>query len=112
MATEIAVQVVPSQESLVLTLAGADNTNGNEFFNDGNTAVLMDNTDAAAQTVVFTGNEEPNYGCQVSHTVNLAAGDKAVIGDLKALGWNQAGGKVVFTASAATVEVAAFRFAV
>lgn len=112
MATELSVQEIPSQQSATLTFTAADAVNGNEFLNDGKTAVLMNNTDAGAQTVTFTGNLDPDFGCQVEETVNLAAGAIGVIGDLKPLGWNQAGSKVVFTASDAAVEVAIYKFAV
>lgn len=52
--------------------------------------LLLDNTDAAAQSVTITGGNEPVYGCALSMVVNLDPGECKVVGQLLA-GWSVGG---------------------
>lgn len=52
--------------------------------------LLLDNTDAAAQTVTITGGNEPVYGCALSMVISLDPGDKKVVGKLLS-GWSVGG---------------------
>lgn len=107
---EFSVQNIPSQKALApLVFAATDGSNADQFKNDGNTLLILDNTDAGAQSVTVDGQPDPKFGCDISETINMAAGERAIMGPLAPTGWN-AGNSVFFTSTAAAVEAAVARY--
>lgn len=91
---------------LACTLAAPDNVNGNSFVNDGNTFLLVNNTNStSSQTLVFTmatGPKTLNGVLGTTQTVTLAHSVTSIIGPFPQGYYNNTNGQVVFTASTAT----------
>jgi hypothetical protein len=95
---------------LALTFTAADATNFNQFAAVGNEILIVQNTDAASQTVTFTSRAD-NFGRSGDvGPYTLTTGTFAVFNFRNAnQGWIQADGNVYFQASTTTVKFAVLR---
>lgn len=85
------------------TPAACDNVNGNVIPNNGAITVRLQNTGGSSATVVFKLVNSPD-GQAVTRTITLAAADDKDFGGFPT---GLYGEELTFTASAATVKVAA-----
>ena len=96
-----------SAGQLALTFSAADNVNGNAFALTGHEILIVDNTDAAAQTITITSVPDQYNRSQDVTAYSLPAGTFAAFSFRGATsGWKQTDGTVHFTASAATIKFA------
>lgn len=95
---------------LALTFTAADATNFNQFAAVGNEILIVQNTDAASQTITLTTKPD-NFGRSADiATYSMATGTFAMFNFRNAnQGWVQADGNVYFQASTSTVKFAVLR---
>lgn len=88
-----------------LTMTAADVANSNEVVATDRQAVFAHNTGAGAATVSVTSTNDP-YGRR-SHivTYSIGAGEYAIFGPFRLLGWQQTDGKLYFAASSADIKL-------
>ncbi len=88
-----------------LTMAAADTGDGNAVVATDRQAVFAHNTNVGAQTVSVTSTNDP-YGRR-GHVVtySIGAGEYAIFGPFKLLGWSQTNGQLYFNASHAEVKL-------
>lgn len=96
-----------SAGQLALTFASSDNVNGNSFPCTGHEILLVDNTDAASQTVTISSVADQFGRTQDITAYSLAASTFAVFNFRGGCtGWKQTDGTVHVLTSAATVKLA------
>lgn len=96
-------------EDLDITFAAADVANMNEFAFTGREIILVENTDAGAQTITFTSIADSFGREEDIAAYSLAAGEFAGFWAGALGGWAQAGNLFFLEASAATVKFAILR---
>jgi hypothetical protein len=95
---------------LAFTFSAADTTNLNQFAATGTEVLLVQNTDAASQTITLTTKPDGFGRSADIATYSLAASTFAVFNFRNASqGWVQADGNIYFQASTATVKFAVIR---
>lgn len=96
-----------SAGQLAFTFAASDNVNGNSFPCTGHEVLLVDNTDAASQTITISSVADQFGRTQDITAYSMAAGTFAVFNFRGGCtGWKQTDGTVHILTSAATVKVA------
>lgn len=96
-----------SAGQLAFTFAAADNVNGNSFAYTGHEVLLIQNTDAAAQTVTISSVADQFGRTQDVTAYSIPASGFAVFNFRGGgTGWKQNDGTVHFTASTATIKFA------
>lgn len=94
----------PAADALDVTMAAADVANKNSFLPSGNDLIIAQNSGASPYTVTLTSAVDPQNRTGDITTYSLAAGDIAVLGPVKTMGWVQADGYVYLEASNASVK--------
>lgn len=90
------------------TWTAADNSNGNSFSSTGCEILLVNNTDAAAQTVTATSVPD-QVGRTGDSTKLINATSYYVFQKFPVLGWKQSDGTIHLTASSANIKYAVIR---
>lgn len=85
-----------------VTMAAADQGDGNQFTFAGKDLVIARNTGAGAHTITITSVADP-YGRTQNISYSLGAGEIAVFGPFEAAGWQQSDGQVYLSADSAEV---------
>lgn len=93
-----------SANALDLALTAADVANKNQFAPSGNDLILVQNSGASPYTVTLTSAPDPQNRTGDIATYSLDAGEFAVLGPVKTMGWVQADGYVYLEASNASVK--------
>lgn len=93
------------------TFAALDAVNGNYFQCTGREIILVENTDAGAQTVTIDSVDDEKGRQEDITTYSLAANDFAAfgVGLTNAKGWKQTNGQVYIDTSSANVKIAVLR---
>lgn len=86
----------------LLTEASADQANGNDFVNDGNTVFIVSNEDTSTSTTVSIAANNDKYGRAVTKSVAVPIGRVAIIGPLDPDVFNDSNGKVGVTYTSGT----------
>lgn len=94
----------PAVNTLDLTLTAADTASKNQFAASGNDLIIAQNTGAGAHTVTITSvpNQKNRTGDITAYSIG--AGEIAVIGPLKNLGWTQTDRNIYLEANHAEVK--------
>ena len=92
--------------SVTATFAAADVGNMNQFLPGGEDLLIAYNSGASPYTVTITSAPDQMNRTGDITTYSLAAGDIAVFGPFKLMGWVQADGYVYLQASNASVKLA------
>lgn len=92
-----------------LTMTAADAVNYNEVVASGNDLVIAHNTGGSAYTVTITSAADPYGRTGDISAYSLGAGEYAVFGPFRNLGWMQTDGKLYFQASNAAVKFGVVR---
>jgi len=87
----------------------ADVANKNQIPHTGKELILVNNTDAAAQTVTITSVSDDFNRTGDITAYSLDVGDYAVFGPFEIPGWRQTDGNLYLEAAAATVKFAVIR---
>jgi hypothetical protein len=87
-----------------LTMAAANVADKNYFVAGGNDLVVAHNTGVGAVTVTITSVADPFGRTGDVTAYSMAAGEYAVFGPFKNLGWAQSNGQVYLEASSADVK--------
>ena len=98
-----------SAGSLDFVFTAADNVNGNSFVSTGRELLLVENTDAGAQTFTVTSVADSLLRTGDVGPYSMASGANALFVVAAQPGWKQTDGTVHVTASAATVKFAVVR---
>lgn len=115
--TEITVQEIKSPFAVIsaggldFTMAALDAVNGNQFTCVGREIIILENTDAGAQTVTInSAADEKNREGDLS-AYSLAANDFVVapMGLTNSPGWKQSDGKIQIDTSSANIKIAVLR---
>lgn len=88
--TAITINEIPFQGSLLLTGVAGDATNNHQFDNDGNTLLLVENTDAAAKSVTIQSVDDP-FGRSENIALTVAQNTIYAAGPFIPSIWNQPG---------------------
>ncbi|HEY2361203.1 MAG TPA: hypothetical protein VGK36_08815 [Candidatus Angelobacter sp.] len=95
---------------LALTFTAADTTNLNSFSATGTEVLIVQNSDAASQTITLTTKPDQFGRSADIATYSMAAGTFAVFNFRNAnTGWVQSDGNIYFQASTTTVKFAVIR---
>ena len=95
---------------LALTFTAADTTNLNSFTATGTEVLIIQNSDAASQTITLTTKPDSFGRSADISTYSMAAGTFAVFNFRNAnTGWVQSDGNIYFQASTTTVKFAVIR---
>lgn len=106
MATALSLQSAPTQGSIEGITMSASDLAGNTFVNDGRTALLLQNSDAAQQTCTIT-QIACSHGRTETETITLEAGELG----LKAIFPRaEYGSTVTVTTSDVDVKLAAIQY--
>ncbi len=96
-------------DSLDVTIAASDNTNGNYFVGTGRELILVRNTAGVAGTVTFTSVAD-QYSRKGDITAySIGAGETAMFWVGNLVGWDQGGGQIYIDTSASTMNIAVIR---
>lgn len=91
-------------DALDLVLTAADVANKNQFSPSGNDLILVQNSGASAYTVTLTSAPDPQNRTGDITAYSLAAGEFAVLGPVKTMGWVQADGYVYLEGNNAAIK--------
>jgi len=92
-----------------LDVEAGDDVNGNETDCAGGDLIVVENTDAGAQTVSFTAAPDEIGRSGAITDYSLAAGAVAIFGPFQSAGWRQTDGKLYIDVSDALVFVGVLR---
>lgn len=92
-----------------LDVEAGDDVNGNETECAGGDLVVVENTDAGAQTVTFTAAPDEFGRAGAITDYSLAAGAVAIFGPFPTAGWRQTDGKLYIDVSDPLVFVGVLR---
>jgi hypothetical protein len=92
-----------------ITFQAGDNTNGNETPCTGKDLLLVNNTDAAAQTVTIDAAPDDVGRDGSISAYSVGAGELAIFGPFPTASYRQTDGMLHIDVSAATVELAIIR---
>lgn len=87
-----------------LPMVAADQGDGDQFTFEGEDLIIAHNTGGSAQTVTVTSVVDP-YGRTGNISYSVGAGEYAVFGPFKALGWQQSDGNIYVSADSADVKL-------
>jgi hypothetical protein len=87
-----------------LTMTAANISDKNQVACSGNDLIIAHNTGAGAHTITITSYTDPYNRTGDITAYSLGAGEYAIFGPFKALGWQQADGKIYFEANDAEVK--------
>jgi len=94
------------------TYTAGDIVNNEQTPLTGREIVLIENTDAGAQTITFTSTNDTFGRTQDITAYSMAANDFAMFGPFEQTGWLQTDGNLYFTVSAVTMRIAVVRLPV
>lgn len=110
--TALTPQALPggySLSPLTLSLAAADNVNGNSFPATGREVLIAKNDDVVARTVTVESTADPVEGRTGDCVRTLAAGEIAVFPLFPTRGWAQADGSIYLDSTSALLKLAVVR---
>jgi len=96
-------------DSLDVTIAASDNTNGNYFVGTGRELILVRNTAGVAGTVTFTSVADQYARKGDISTYSVGAGEFSMFWVGNLVGWDQGGGQIYIDTSASTMNIAVIR---
>lgn len=106
----VTINEIPYQGSVQLTGVAGDATNDHQMDNDGNTLLMIENTDAASITATIVSVDDP-YGRSEDIALTVAQNELYAAGPFIPSIWNQPGRVMFIDLSAAvTVTLWAIRF--
>jgi len=95
----------PAANACDLTMAAADVANKNQAVLSGNDVVVAHNTGVGAVTLTISSVADQHNRTGDITAYSIGAGEYAVFGPLKSLGWMQSDGKLYLEASSADLKL-------